>query len=152
MKSLDGLGADEVIAELGLEHLDGEGCWIRLLWRSEHGSAIYGFLTPRDFSALHVLREDEMWVHIAGDPIGMLLLHQDGRVDTIELGADLAAGQTPWARVPAGTWQGSVTRGAWSLVVCSLTPAFSAFTLADAETDLSAWPDAAEEARGLIRG
>jgi len=56
--SLDVMMADEAIDTLGLEYLDGEGVWISLLWRSDHGSAIYGFLTPDDFSALHVLRED----------------------------------------------------------------------------------------------
>lgn len=152
MTSLDGMTASEVIDTLGLEYLDGEGVWISLLWRSDHGSAIYGFLTPDDFSALHVLREDEMWVHVAGAPVEMLLLHPDGEHEVRVLGTDVAAGQSPAELVPASTWQGSRTLGDWSLVVCSLAPPFSGFTLADRATDFSAWPDAAVGIGRLIRG
>ncbi len=53
--------------------------------------------------------------------------------------------------MPAQAWQGSRPRGDWSLVVCSLAPPFSGFTLAADDTDLSAWPEAAVIARGLIR-
>lgn len=152
MTSLDVMTAGEVIDTLGLEYLDGEGVWISLLWRSDHGSAIYGLLTPDDFSALHVLREDEMWVHVAGAPVEMLLLHPDGEHEVRVLGTDVAAGQSPAELVPASTWQGSRTLGDWSLVVCSLAPPFSGFTLADRSTDFSAWPDAAVGIGRLIRG
>lgn len=152
MTTLDSLTASEVIAALDLEFLDGEGVWIKLLWRSDHGSAIYGFLTPKDFSALHVLREDEMWVHVSGAPIEMLLLHPDGAYDVCVLGTDVGAGQSPAVLVPANTWQGSRTTGEWSLVVCSLAPPFSGFTLADRHTDFSAWPAAGSMIDGLIRG
>lgn len=152
MTALDGLTACEVIDALDLEFLDGEGVWIKLLWRSDHGSAIYGFLTPEDFSALHVLREDELWVHVAGAPVDMLLLHPGGRQERRVLGTDIGSGQTPTVLVPAATWQGSRTMGEWSLVVCSLAPPFSGFALADSSTDFTAWPDAADAIGGLIRG
>ena len=51
--------AEQVIDALGLEYLDGEGCWIRQLWRTEHANAIYALVTPNDFSAMHRLVEDE---------------------------------------------------------------------------------------------
>lgn len=152
MTALDSMTASEVIDTLGLEYLDGEGVWISLLWRSDHGSAIYGFLTPKDFSALHILREDEMWVHVAGAPIEMLLLRPDGEHEVRVLGTDMADGQSPAVLVPASTWQGSRTMGDWSLVVCSLAPPFSGFTLADRSTDFSAWPEATNRIEGLIRG
>lgn len=148
---LDAMTAREVIDALGLEYLDGEGVWIKLLWRTEHGNAIYGFLTPDDFSALHRLDEDEMWVLVAGDPVELLMLHPDGTHELCVIGTDLVAGEQPAVRVPAGSWQGSRTRGAWSLVVCSLAPPFSGFALAGDDTDLSRWPAAEATARALIR-
>ena len=151
MSGLDGMSAREVIDALELEFLDGEGVWFRLLWRTDHGNAIYGLLTPEHFSALHVLGEDEMWVHVAGAPVEMLLLHAGGVHEVAVLGTDVTAGECPAIQVPAGTWQGSRTLGAWSLVVCSLAPPFSGFVLADSETDLSAWPLAVERIEGLIR-
>lgn len=148
--TLDGLSAEQVRARLGLEFLEGEGVWIRLLWRNDSGNAIYGFLTPDDFSALHRLNEDELWVHIAGAPIDMLQLHPDGRVEEVRLGR--GEGDVLHSLVPAGTWQGSSTTGEWALVVCALAPPFSGFELADDATDLSAWPQVAARARELIRG
>ena len=147
---LDGLTAAQVIEHLGLEFLEGEGVWIRLLWRNDSGNAILGLLTREDFSAMHRLREDELWVHVAGAPIDMLVLHEDGRIDTVRLGH--GCDHSLHSLVPAGAWQGSSTRGDWALVTCALAPAFSGFDLADRATDFSAWPDAAERIAGLIRG
>lgn len=151
MSDLGELSAQEVIAALDLEYLDGEGVWIALLWRTDHGNAIYGLLTPQDFSALHMLDEDEMWVHVAGAPVDMLVLHPDGSHSTHVLGTDLDLGHEPAVRVPAKAWQGSRTQGDWSLVVCSLAPPFSGFTLAGNDTDLGAWPAVAARAHALIR-
>jgi len=151
MSDLNTLSAQEVITALDLEYLEGEGVWISLLWRTDHGNAIYGLLTPGDFSALHMLDEDEMWVHVAGSPVEMLVLHPNGRHAEHVLGTDLDLGQEPAVRVPAQAWQGSRPLGDWSLVVCSLAPPFSGFTLAGDDTDLSKWPEAVGRARGLIR-
>ena len=148
--SLSGLTAEQVRERLGLEFLEGEGVWIRLLWRNDSGNAIYGFLTRDDFSALHRLNEDELWVHVAGAPVDMLQLHPDGRVEEVRLGR--GEGDVLHALVPAGSWQGSSTAGDWALVVCALAPPFSGFDLADAATNLTAWPQAAARAQELIRG
>jgi predicted cupin superfamily sugar epimerase len=98
-----------------------------------------------------MLDEDEMWVHVAGSPVEMLVLHPNGRHAEHVLGTDLDLGQEPAVRVPAQAWQGSRPLGDWSLVVCSLAPPFSGFTLAGDDTDLSKWPEAVGRARGLIR-
>lgn len=146
---LDGLRAEEVIDRLGLEYLDGEGVWFRLLWRNESGSAIYGLMTPEHFSALHRLREDELWVHVAGAPVDMLLLHPDGGSERVLLGR--GPDHRLHMLVPAGSWQGSSPQGEWSLVVCSLAPPFSGLELADASTDLSLWQEHAMRVEELIR-
>lgn len=148
-RPLGELSADEVIAHLGLEHLEGEGVWIGHLWRNDSGNAITCLLTPEGYSALHRLREDELWVHVAGAPVDMLLLTPGEASREVRLGHD--TDQLIAQLVPAGTWQGSTTTGEWSLVTCSLAPAFSAFELADGQTDLSEWGDAQDRIAELIR-
>jgi predicted cupin superfamily sugar epimerase len=155
--------AAQVIAALDLEYLPGEGVYIKHIWRNQHGNAIYCLLTPQDFSALHVLNEHEMWVHVAGAPAQMLLLHPDHTHTDVTLGTNLAAPSPAPATAPATaqhpvvcvapqTWQAARTLGPWTLVVCSLTPPFSAFTLADHQLDLTPWGPAAQLAREFIRG
>jgi uncharacterized protein len=152
MVTVDDLTAEHVIEELRLEPLEGEGVWIGHLWRNDSGNAIFGFLTPECFSALHRLTGDELWVHVAGAPIDMLMLHPSGDVQTHTLGRELGSGQTLAQLVPAGSWQGSTTRGDWALVTCHLAPPFSGFELADTSTDLSQWAQAQERISELIRG
>lgn len=136
---LQRMSAEQVIDALSMEYLDGEGCWISLLWRTEHANAIYALVTPDDFSAMHRLNEDEAWTHIAGATAQMLTLHPDGSDELITFGTDIGAGEVPHYRIPGGSWQGTVTAGEWTLVSCVLAPPFSAFELATTDTDLSTW-------------
>jgi uncharacterized protein len=133
------LSAQEVIARLGLTRHP-EGGWFRETFRDpapagERGAstAIY-FLLPRgERSAWHRVRDAvELWHHYAGAPL-VLSLSADGRaVETLRLGADLAAGERPQAVVPAGVWQAAESLGEWTLVGCTVAPAFdfAAFELA----------------------
>lgn len=41
------------------------------------------------------------------------------------LGVDLAAGQQPQLRVPAGWWQAAASTGELDLVSCTVSPAFT---------------------------
>jgi predicted cupin superfamily sugar epimerase len=152
MSALKTLSADEVIHKLGLEFLEGEGVWIRVIWRTPNTNAIQCLLTPQDFSGLHLLREDEAWVHVAGAPVEMLQLHPDGSHDVFHLGTDIDGGECPAVLVPAGSWQGARTKGPWSLVVCTLAPPFTSFILAGDDLDLRIWPGAREIAQEFIRG
>ena len=150
---VDELDAQGVIARLGLEYLPGEGVWVGLLWRNDSGNAIHALLTRDGFSALHRLQEDELWLHVAGAPVEMVLLHRDGTSSRHRLGR--AEGEEMSVLVPAGAWQGSRPLGEWALVACALAPPFSGFELADGATDLAAWGEgspAVRAARGLIRG
>ena len=142
--------ADEVISHLGLELLEGEGCWYRLLWNNGSGNAIYGMVTPEAFSALHVLAEDELWVHVAGEPVDLLILHPDGSSQRVTLGKGI--GHVPSILVPAGSWQGASVESGWGLFVCALAPAFTGFALATPEHDFSAWDQEASRIKDLIRG
>lgn len=145
------MNAQQVIDALGLQYLDGEGCWIRVLWRTENANAIYGLITADDFSAMHRLKEDEAWTYVAGAPAQMLLLHPGGDHELITLGTDVGVGQVPHHNIPAGTWQGTVTVGEWTLVTCILTPPFTEFELATDLSGLSAWDDMREEIDARMR-
>lgn len=151
MSALEELSAAEAIDKLELEYLEGEGVWIRVVWRTPNTNAIHCLLTPQDFSGLHRLREDEAWVHVAGAPVEMLQLHPDGSHEVVRLGTNIDAGENPAVLVPAGSWQGSRTLGQWSLVVCTLAPPFTSFVLAGHDLDLTAWPDARDLAKEFIR-
>ncbi|HLX09132.1 MAG TPA: cupin domain-containing protein, partial [Thermoanaerobaculia bacterium] len=84
-------------------------------------------------SAWHRVRDAaETWHHYAGAPLE-LSVSLDGReVVTSLLGSGLTSGERPQAVVPAAAWQSARSRGAWTLVGCTVAPAFefAAFELA----------------------
>jgi len=141
--------ASDVIAAFDWEYLEGEGVWFRLMYRNDFGNAIYGLITPTDFSALHMLEQDELWVHHDGDPVQLLMLHADGRIERPLLGRE--PGMAQHVLVPAGTWQGARTTGEWTIVVCALAPPFTGFQLATSAEDFAAWSDAGDDIAELIR-
>jgi predicted cupin superfamily sugar epimerase len=121
------MDAGEVIERLGLVPHP-EGGHFRETWRHEpgdgtrgSGTAIYFLLAAGERSHWHRVDADEIWLFHAGDP---LRLSVDGAPDQV-LGVDLAAGQRPQLRVPAGRWQAAEALGAWTLVSCTVSPAFS---------------------------
>lgn len=120
------LTAQEVIEHLGLRPLEPEGGWWAQTHLDGHGSAIYYLLRAGERSHLHRLPGPEVYHFHAGAPLDLLLLHPDGTVSTPRLGSDLAAGERPQLVVPGGTWQGSRSAGAWTLVGTTMAPAFRA--------------------------
>jgi predicted cupin superfamily sugar epimerase len=115
--------ADEVIELLGLEPHP-EGGWYRETWREPATTAIHYLLKTGERSHWHRVDATEIWHFYAGDPLG-LAVSADGMGATDHvLGADLAAGQQPQVVVPPGVWQAARPRGAWSLVGCTVAPAF----------------------------
>jgi hypothetical protein len=44
--------------------------------------------------------------------------------ETVRLGSEIAAGERPQAVVPPLTWQSARSLGAWTLVGCTVAPAF----------------------------
>ncbi|TWB45238.1 cupin domain-containing protein [Nitrospirillum pindoramense] len=98
-------------------------------------TAIYFLLKAGERSHWHrVLDADEVWHWHAGAPL-RLSLSADGLATTdLMLGANLIAGQRPQGVVPAGQWQAAESLGAWTLVGCTVAPAFEfqAFEMAPA--------------------
>jgi predicted cupin superfamily sugar epimerase len=129
---------------LGLAPLPDEGGLFRRTHLDEHCSAIYYLLLAPEFSALHVLSATETYHWYAGSPLHLLLLHQDGTTTEPVLGPDVAAGQRPQLVVPAGTWQGSRSGGAYTLVGTTTAPPFdwSGFRLGDRSELVARYPAA----------
>jgi predicted cupin superfamily sugar epimerase len=87
-------------------------------------TAIYFLLQAGELSAWHRVDATEVWHYYAGAPL-TLSLSDDGKVQTAHtLGPELAAGQAPQIVVPPRCWQSAESRGAWTLVGCTVGPAF----------------------------
>ena len=113
-----------VAAALGLEPLEREGGLFRRVHTAAALTSIYYLVTADDFSAMHrILGSDELFFFSAGAPLEMLILDGvDGRREVV--GPDPTAGQHPQLTVPADTWQGASSTGAWSLVSTVVVPPF----------------------------
>lgn len=94
-------------------------------------TAIYFLLRQGERSRWHRVDAVEAWHFHAGSALA-LQTFEEGKIVTTRLGTDLASGERPQAIVPAGIWQAAESLGAWTLVGCTVAPAFefSAFELA----------------------
>lgn len=109
-----------------------EGGWYGETWRHRPadggrgaGTAIYYLLAAGQRSHWHRVDATEIWHFYAGDPLRLGIHAGDGPPVDLALGPDLAAGQVPQAIVPEGAWQSAESTGAWSLVGCTVSPAFT---------------------------
>lgn len=108
-----------------------EGGWYRETWRADAapgaraaGSAIYYLLDVGEVSAWHRVDAAEIWHFYAGAPLALTTSPDGHDAACAHLGPDLGAGQRPQLVVPVGVWQSAVSLGAWTLVGCTVSPAF----------------------------
>jgi hypothetical protein len=89
-------------------------------------TAIYFLLQGEDFSALHRIKQDEVWHFYDGAALTVHVLDEAGEYSALRLGRDPDAGERPLGVVPAGRLFGaSVSDGrSWSLVGCTVAPGF----------------------------
>ncbi|MBT6441923.1 MAG: cupin domain-containing protein [Alphaproteobacteria bacterium] len=122
--------ADQIISALNLAPHP-EGGHYRETWRAPTtgdargaGTAIYYLLTAGERSHWHRIDAVEIWHFYAGAPLALSI--NDGSTNTQELrlGTDLENSELPQAIVPAHAWQSAISTGAWSLVGCTVAPAF----------------------------
>ena len=135
-----GMEADAVIRALGLKPHP-EGGHYAETWRHTApdggrgaGTAIYYLLAAGEVSAWHRVDATEIWHFYAGAPLA-LSISEDGRgICKAILGSDIADGQRPQIIVPPHAWQMAESTDAWSLVGCTVSPAFefAGFELAPA--------------------
>jgi uncharacterized protein len=120
--------ADEIIARLGLQ-AHPEGGHFREMYRAPDqprgaSTAIYFLLKAGERSHWHKVDADEIWHHYAGAPLELSLSDDAKRVDHVRIGTDFGLGELPQAVVPRGVWQAARSLGHWTLVGCTVAPAF----------------------------
>lgn len=122
--------AEEVIARLGLGPHP-EGGWFRETFRApaQPGgrgacTSIVYLLRAGERSHWHRIDAAEIWNFHAGAPLALRIAEPDTKARLVTLAGDLAAHTAPQAVVPPGAWQAAYSLGAWSLVGCSVAPAF----------------------------
>ena len=123
--------ADEIIALLHLQPHP-EGGYFRQTWIAgaegdtrPAGTCIYFLLKAGESSHWHRVDAAEIWHHYAGAPLVLSIAASDaGPAQDLRLGPDLAAGERPQGIVPEGYWQAAATTGDWTLVGCTVSPAF----------------------------
>lgn len=127
--------AKEVIAALNLAPHPEKGYFIETFRdahttsdKRSHGTCIYYLLEGESgLSHWHrVLDATEVWHYYAGAPLRLSLSWDDGKpVRDVVLGNDLWDGQRPQAIVERGEWQHARSLGEWTLVGCTVAPAFT---------------------------
>lgn len=125
-----GMSAAEIVDLLGLV-AHPEGGFYRQTFRDGAGDAagraasslIYFLLPAGAVSAWHRIDVVEVWHYYAGAPL-LVTPGAPGNTASFRLGNDLAGGERPQCVVPAGAWQTAVSLGAWTLVGCTVAPAF----------------------------
>ncbi|KAI2622254.1 RmlC-like cupin domain-containing protein [Xylaria nigripes] len=93
-----------------------------------HSTCIYYLLEGEaGLSHWHRVRDAvEIWHHYAGAPLRLSLAWDDGSaVKDAVLGKDLKKGERPQVVVERNQWQHAVSLGEWTLVGCSVAPAFT---------------------------
>jgi predicted cupin superfamily sugar epimerase len=123
--------ASEVIEILQLT-AHPEGGWFRETWRHSDpssggrgtGTAIYYLLAQGERSHWHRIDAAEIWHFYAGDPLHLSWSPDGADMHEIVLGSDVTNRQEPQLVVPADAWQSASTSGQWSLVGCTVSPAF----------------------------
>lgn len=108
-----------------------EGGFYRETWRHQAADGARGagtsilFLLPGGVHhRWHRVDSAEIWHFHGGAPLALDTATEDGPVHTSQLGLDLRAGQQPQLIVPAHAWQRARSLGAWTLVGCTVSPAF----------------------------
>ena len=123
-------GADAIIAALGLQPHP-EGGHYRETFRDvpQGGgrgamTAIYYLLKAGEESAWHRVDAAEIWHWYAGAPLRLKMAAENESPSDHILGPDLAAGARPQIIVPKQVWQSACSLGAWTLMGCTVGPAF----------------------------
>ena len=123
--------ADAIIKKLELK-AHPEGGFYRETFRDAQkdaqgrsvSSLIYFLLGAGDVSDWHRVDATEIWHYYAGAPLVLTQSPNGHDAFALHLGPDVLAGQHPQIVVPAHHWQTATSLGAWTLVGCTVAPAF----------------------------
>ncbi len=150
--------ARDIIRQLGLQPHP-EGGWYRETWRAAaepgqrgHATAIYYLLQRGERSHWHRVDATEIWHFHAGDPLQLQTWDGQNPPQTVRLGGDPVRGQIPQRVIPPGHWQAAAPLGAWTLVSCTVAPAFTfeGFQMAAPGWQPPELPQAADLGAGVL--
>src|SRR6266436_8810959 len=68
------------------------------------GSALYFMVTPAAPVRLHHIRNDQLYHYYLGDPMEVLMLHENGLAEHVVVGPDLRGGQCVQLLIPGNTF------------------------------------------------
>ena len=119
-----------------------EGGWFREVYRAtEHipqtslpnrftgsraySTAIYFLLNGTDYSALHTIKQDEVWHFYDGTALTLHFFDPKGRYSTVTLGKKIQNGEVLMAVIKAGwVFGATVEPTSYALVGCTVAPGF----------------------------
>lgn len=136
--------AADLIARFGLERHP-EGGWYRQTWVADasdgqrpSGTAILFLLQAGERSHWHKVDAAEIWHFHAGAPLALDMSESDQGPARRAILGNVMQGHAPQAIVPPHHWQAAESLGDWSLVGCTVSPAFrfDGFTLAPPGFDI----------------
>ena len=158
------LTANDIIKQFDLAPLPGEGGFYRETFRDPHtidvifpgetdivtrsaSTAIYFMVTPERFSALHRVKQFEVFHFYQGDPVDLLMIDENGGVEIRTLGPNIEQGHHLQIVVPPRVWQGLRLKAEgnqfnWSLMGTTVAPGFefADFELADKTSLIEQFP------------
>jgi predicted cupin superfamily sugar epimerase len=113
-------------------------------------TAIYFLLDRDEFSAFHRVQGEEVWIHLAGAPLELVILAKMPRTHRL---APAGGDGTPLVAVAPGALQAARPLDDWSLVTCLVAPGFdfADFEMPERAELLEAYPAHAELIRRFTR-
>jgi uncharacterized protein len=118
-------------------------------------TAIYFMLTSESFSALHRIKQDEVWHFYTGSPLHVHVIDAKGNYTKNLVGINISNGEVPQLVVKAGDWFGAsvADRNSFSLVGCTVAPGFDFkdFEMGTREQLKALFPQHAEIIQRLTR-
>jgi len=137
--------ADRIIQQLNMSPHP-EGGHYRQTWIADanegtrpDGTAILFLLKAGETSRWHRIDAVEIWHFYAGAPLTLSMAESEaGPARDYILGPDVLNGQSPQLIVPTRHWQAARSTGDYTLVGCTVSPAFrfEGFEMADADFDI----------------
>jgi predicted cupin superfamily sugar epimerase len=120
------------------------------------GSALYFMVTPDAPVRLHRIRNDQLYHRYLGDPIEVLMLHENGTSEHVIVGPDLGAGQRVQLLIPGNTFHTARVIGQrrWFLGASTEWPGVEKVDveIGDVEALAAKYPDVADDLRAFQRG
>ncbi|OQY12878.1 MAG: hypothetical protein B6I31_02320 [Desulfobacteraceae bacterium 4572_19] len=89
-------------------------------------TGIYFLLNKNDYSAFHVINQDEMWHFYEGSSVTIHIIDKDGTYSTLSLGRDITNGESHQVIVKAGCFFAAENNNKelYSLSGCTVAPGF----------------------------